>query len=144
MEEYLNYKFEDNENFINTFDEAPLWSTSFGLLLLKHLDLKPNLKVLDIGTGAGFPLMELAERMGSSCKLYGIDPWLNAARRARQKIENYGLSNVELIESSAENLPFEKDSIDLIVSNLGINNFDNPKVVFNECHRVLKPGYGKV
>jgi SAM-dependent methyltransferase len=30
--------------------------------------------------------------------------------------------------------------VDLIISNLGINNFDNPGKVFNECHRVLKPG----
>jgi ubiquinone/menaquinone biosynthesis C-methylase UbiE len=140
MEEYLNYKFEDDDNFVNTFDEVPLWSASFGLFLLKHLEIKPNLKVLDIGSGTGFPLMELAERMGISCKLYGIDPWKNAVRRARQKIKNYGLSNVELIENSAEKLPFEEYSIDLIVSNLGINNFENPFIIFKECHRVLKPG----
>jgi arsenite methyltransferase len=139
MTDYLNYKFEDNETFINTFDEAPLWSASFGLLLLKHLELKPNQTVIDIGAGAGFPLMELAGRMGNSCKLYGIDPWKNAIKRAKQKIENYDYKNVELIEASADKIPFDENSIDLIVSNLGINNFDKPKVVFKECSRVLKP-----
>ncbi|OYU95361.1 MAG: hypothetical protein CFE21_09425 [Bacteroidetes bacterium B1(2017)] len=139
MTEYLSYTFNDSEEFIQTFDEAPLWSASFGLLLLKHLELKPNLRVIDMGSGAGFPLMELAGRMGNTCKLFGIDPWKNASVRAKQKIKNYGLTNVELIESSAEQIPFADNTIDLIVSNLGINNFDKPDIVFKECNRVLKP-----
>lgn len=139
MTEYLSYNFKDTGEFIDTFDELPLWSASFGLLLLKHLELRPNLIVADIGSGAGFPLMELAERLGKSCKLYGIDPWANANDRARKKIKNYELINVEIIESSAENFLFADNSIDLIVSNLGINNFENPQIVFKECCRVLKP-----
>lgn len=139
MTDYLNYTFKDNEQFIGTFDELPLWSAPFGLLLFKHLELKRNLTVIDIGSGAGFPLMELAGRLGNSCKLYGIDPWKNANIRAKQKIKNYDLGNVEIIESSADTIPFPDNSIDIIVSNLGINNFDNPGAVFKECNRVLKP-----
>jgi|SRR6185436_1740718 len=139
MTEYLSYNFEDTEEFISTWDELPLWSAPFGLLMLKHLELKPNLTVIDIGSGAGFPLMELAGRLGSSCKLYGIDNWKNANKRAKQKIKNYKLSNVDIIESSAEQIPLNDSSVDLIVSNLGINNFENPENVFKECHRVLKP-----
>jgi arsenite methyltransferase len=139
MTAYLEYTFNDNEEFIDTFDELPLWSASFGLLLLKHLELKPNLTVLDIGSGAGFPLMELAGRLGKSSKLYGIDPWVNANNRARKKVQNYELTNVEIIEASAEQIPFDDNSVDLVVSNLGINNFDKPMVVFKECNRILKP-----
>jgi len=138
MTDYLKYKFQDTPEFVNTFDELPLWSESFGLLLLKHVELKPNIKVIDIGSGAGFPLLELASRLGNSCQLYGIDPWHNANNRAKAKIRNYGLTNVEIIESSAEQIPFEDGSVDLIVSNLGINNFSNPQQVFKECQRVLK------
>ncbi len=139
MTEYLSYSFKDSDEFINTFDELPLWSASFGLLLLKYLELKPNLTVIDIGSGSGFPLTELAGRLGNSCKLYGLDPWVNANKRAKQKIKNYNLSNVEIKESSAEQIPFDDNTIDLIVSNLCINNFDKPQVVFKECNRVLKP-----
>ncbi len=83
MTEYLSYKWEDNQEFIDTFDELPLWSASFGLLLFKHLELKPNLRVIDIGSGAGFPLMDLAGRLGKSCHLYGLDPWENANQPER-------------------------------------------------------------
>lgn len=139
MSEYLDYHFNDTPEFVETFDELPLWSASFGLLLLKHLELKPGFVVMDVGSGSGFPLMELAGRLGSSCKLYGLDPWTNANERARKKIKNYGISNVEIVESSAEQIPFEDNSLDLIVSNLGINNFNNPPLVFRECNRILKP-----
>ncbi|MEO6039109.1 MAG: class I SAM-dependent methyltransferase [Saprospiraceae bacterium] len=140
MPNYLSYQFQDSPNFVNTYDELPLWSAPFGLLLLQHLELKPNLTVLDLGSGTGFPLLELAGRLGKSCKLYGIDPWTNANQRARQKIANYALDNVEIVACSAEQMPFADQSVDLIVSNLGLNNFAQPQVVLRECRRVLKPG----
>ncbi|WP_276132027.1 class I SAM-dependent methyltransferase [Polluticoccus soli] len=140
MPHFLEYQFNDSPEFVATFDELPLWSAPFGLLLLKHVELKSNMTVLDIGSGAGFPLIELAQRLGNSSKCYGIDPWKNANERAKQKLRNYEVENVEIIEGSAAELSFEDNSVDLIVSNLGINNFDDPPVVFKECARVLKPG----
>jgi len=140
MTDYLNWSFEDAPAFINTFDELPLWSAHFGIFLLKHLRYSRNLSILDIGSGAGFPLLELAGRFGSTCRIYGLDTWANANERARQKVNDYGVSNVQVVDGTAEHMPFANESIDLIVSNLGINNFDNPAVVFSECARVLKSG----
>lgn len=138
MTEFWNYQFKDSVDFVETYDELPLWSAPFGNLLLKHIDLQHHLTVLDIGSGTGFPLFELAQRLGDTCKCYGLDPWTNANNRAKKKIINYGVSNVEVIKASADRIPFDDASVDLIVSNLGINNFDNPDNVFNECKRVLK------
>lgn len=140
---YVDYQFDDTEAFVETFDEAPLWSAAFGLLLLKHLELKPDLMILDIGSGTGFPLLEIAARCGPSCKIYGIDPWVNANNRANKKIRNYGLSNVEIIEGYAEEMPFAENYFDLITSNLGINNFSHLAAVIKESYRVLKPA-GKI
>jgi arsenite methyltransferase len=140
MPQYLDFEFQDTPEFISTFDEMPLWSAYFGILLLKHVELRANLTVLDLGSGAGFPLFELAERLGPSCKCYGLDPWATANERARQKIKNYEVNHVEIIEGSANSIPFEDASIDLIISNLGINNFDDPAQALRESRRVLKPG----
>ncbi|MEO6758399.1 MAG: methyltransferase domain-containing protein, partial [Saprospiraceae bacterium] len=60
--------------------------------------------------------------------------------RDREKIAAYGLTNVEILEQSAEQIPLEAASVDLIVSNLGLNNFPQRQVVLQECRRVLKPG----
>jgi arsenite methyltransferase len=120
-----------------------LWSASFGLLLFKHLEMKPDTTVVDVGCGAGFPLLELAERLGNSCTVYGVDPWKNATERAKQKVRDYGVKNVQILECSAENIPLENASADLVVSNLGINNFDHPGTVLQECRRILK-SHGKI
>ena len=43
-----------------------------------------------------------------------------------------------MLECDASNIPFPDEYFDLITSNLGINNFENPEKVLSECHRVLK------
>lgn len=140
MANFWEYTFDDNPQFVDTFDELPLWSAPFGLLMLKHLKLKPNLTVLDLGSGAGFPLIELAERLGPTATCYGLDPWLNANNRARKKLQQYGVSNVQVLDGSAAKIPLDDASVDLIASNLGINNFEDRDKVFAECKRVLKRG----
>jgi arsenite methyltransferase len=139
MTDYLNYHFEDSPDFVFTFDEAPLWSASFGLLLLKKIPIRKNMTVVDLGCGTGFPLMEIAARIGKTGKLIGIDPWENAMNRAAMKKKNYGLDNMELIVSSADTIPLPDNSVNLVVSNLGINNFKNRDLVFLEAYRILKP-----
>lgn len=139
MKPYLSINFDLNE-LINVFDELPLWSAPFGLKLLENINYKKNITVLDIGFGAGFPLTEIAMRFGNGSVVYGIDPWKEAAVRAKQKIEYYGINNVKLIEGVAESIPLENDSIDLITSNNGINNVSDIDKVLSECSRIIKSG----
>jgi ubiquinone/menaquinone biosynthesis C-methylase UbiE len=120
-------------------DELPLWSAPFGLKLLDTIKLKPNINALDIGCGLGFPLIEVAQRLGASSKVYGIDPWEAAIDRINLKIKTYDIKNVEAIEGVAETLPFENNFFDLIVSNNGINNVEDIKLSLAECFRVSKP-----
>ena len=88
----------------------------------------------------GFPLLEVATRLGNSCKLYGIDPWEAAVERIRTKIKIYGITNVEIITGVAENIPLPDNSVDLIFSNNGLNNVNDIKAVLNECRRISKTG----
>lgn len=142
--DYLNKNYDLNHpDLVAVFDEMSLWSSYFGQLLLRHIDFVPNRTVLDIGCGAGFPLFELAHAMGRSCHFTGLDIWKPALERARFKKTYYSLSNVQIIEGDASVMPFEDTQFDLIVSNLGINNFEQPQKVLSECFRVLKRG-GKI
>ena len=140
MTDYLSWSVEDSPAFVNTLDELPLWSAHFGIFLLRHLHYRRGLSILDIGSGTGFPLLELAGRFGNTCRIYGLDTWTNANERARRKAQDYGLANVQVVDGSADSIPFANESMDMVVSNLGINNFENPDQVFKECARVLKPG----
>ncbi|MBI9051639.1 MAG: class I SAM-dependent methyltransferase [Anaerolineaceae bacterium] len=129
-----------SEEVVNQYDELPLWSSPFGTLLLDNFPIGAYEQYLDIGCGTGFPLIDISQRLGSQCKAYGIDPWHAAIKRARTKIETIGLRNIELIEEDASILPFQDERFDLVTSNLGINNFDNPLAVLTACHRVMKTG----
>lgn len=128
------------KQLIPVFDELPFWAAPFGLSLLDRVHYKKNIKALDIGFGTGFPLTELAMRLGNSSQVTGIDPWTDAAERARKKIEFYGIENVTIIDGVAEQLPLPDSSIDLIVSNNGLNNVNNLSDALAECARVAKPG----
>lgn len=121
-------------------DEVPLWSAPFGIELFDKIEFKNNLKVLDIGFGTGFPLIEIGQRLGTSSTVYGIDPWEPSHIRTKQKIKFYGLKNVRLIKGFAEKIPLKNKSIDLIVSNNGVNNVSDMDKVFSECSRISKKG----
>jgi len=127
-------------DFVSAYDEVPLWSAMFGLVLLDHVPLKPNVTALDVGSGLGFPALELAERLGPSCHVYAIDPWKPAVVRARQKAQIRKVANVRLVDGDAAAMPFDDARFDLIVSNVGINNFEDRRAVFGECGRVARPG----
>lgn len=128
------------DEFVELFDELPLWSAPFGLLLLEHVPLEPRARMLDVGAGTGFLSVELAERCGSSSEVVAVDPWGAALRRLRVKIARLGLKNVSVIESSIEEVDLAPDSFDLVVSNLGLNNFADPSAAMRKCCRLLKPG----
>ncbi|HEY0069364.1 MAG TPA: methyltransferase domain-containing protein, partial [Chloroflexia bacterium] len=128
------------ENIAPVFDELTFWASRFGALLFDNLQVRKNISILDVGPATGFPLFELAGIHGPSCSVKGIDIWKEALARARLKQQAYNIPNVEIIDGDAADMPFEDAAFDLVVSNLGINNFDNPPAVLSECYRVLKSG----
>lgn len=140
MTHYLNktYNWQTTE-ITDIMDELSLWSAHFGITLLDYLPLKHNCKILDIGFGNGFPLIELAQRFGSSSKIYGVDIWHAAVERTRRKIEILKIENIEVNEADASNIPFNTGFFDMVVTNIGINNFENKQEVLHEVYRILKP-----
>jgi arsenite methyltransferase len=125
---------------ISAYDELPLWSAMFGLLLLEEVPLRGVQKALDVGCGTGFPLVELAERLGPASEVHGIDVWKGAIDRAAAKIAARDTRNAFVREASALAIPFPDATFDLIVSNLGVNNFEDRKRAVRECRRVAKSG----
>ncbi len=111
-----------------------------GQLLFRHLPLVAGAIALDVGCGTGFPAIELAERLGPNASVTGIDSWARALERARRKAAIRRVGNVRFVEGDAVALPFADASFDLIVSNLGLNNFARPEAALAECRRVARPG----
>lgn len=141
MNDYLKTGYDlNNKELVSVVDELPLWSAPFGLKLLDKIKYQKNITALDIGSGLGFPLLEVAMRLDNTCKLYGIDPWEAAVERIKSKIKIYGIRNVQIITGVAERIPLADNSVDLIFSNNGLNNVNDLKEVLNECNRISKTG----
>lgn len=140
-DDYLATQIDFSDpDIVSSYDELSLWSAMFGLLLLERVPMRRDMTVLDLGYGAGFPLLELAERLGERCQVYGVDPWDAARQRTADKAAIWQVRNVKPLPGSAAELDFPDGMFDLIVSNLGINNFADPQAAFHACYRVAKPG----
>lgn len=121
-------------------DEVSFWSARFGRLLYDNVPLVTHGRVLDLGCANGFPLFELAHTMGDGSFYVGVDIWAHALRRAVSKLEIYDLPHVALTRGDGANLPFADACFDLIVSNVGVNNFADLRGCLQECRRVLCAG----
>ena len=135
MKRKLNW---ETKEVTNIFDEATLWSAPFGRLLLENMPMKRHAKVVDIGFGTGFPLIELSQRFGANSQIYGIDIWKEGINRTKEKIKELEINNIEIFEESAAKINLGDKQIDLVTSNLGVNNFDQKEEVYQEINRILK------
>ena len=124
---------------LSAWDEGPLWSARFGQLLLDHVPLAGVRRALDLACGTGFPLFELARCLGPASFCVGADHWPDALARANFKRRAYAADAVGLVRGDGARLPLAAESFDLVVINLGINNFENPQAVLSECARLLVP-----
>jgi ubiquinone/menaquinone biosynthesis C-methylase UbiE len=141
MPDYLAFAVDWSEpDRIAVYDELPLWSAMAGLLLLEHVPLRAGSRVLDLGYGTGFPLFELAQRLGAKSMVVGLDPWRAPLARVRMKQRVWAVRNAHAVLGDAAAMPLAAGQFDLIVSNLGLNNFDDPAASMAECRRVMDAG----
>src|SRR5579862_9438934 len=91
--EEIDYKAPE---FGDLYDELPLWSARFGLMLLEQVGLRPGMTILDVGAGTGFMTIELAQRCGSAAAVIAVDPWEAAMKRLARKVAHLGIRNVRM------------------------------------------------
>jgi SAM-dependent methyltransferase len=89
----------------------PLWLLED---LAADLDLRPGMRVLDLGSGKGATSVFLAREYG--VEVVAADWWIDAAQ-AREVFRAAGVADrVRAVHAEAHNLPFERESFDAIVS----------------------------
>lgn len=105
----------------------------------KFPDLNPK-TILDIGCSVGASTVPLA-KFFPKAKVYGVDPGAPLLRYAHGRAEALGVP-VHYAQQSGEDLKFEDESLDLVVSLVMLHETSTkalPKIM-SECYRVLKPG----
>ncbi len=107
---------------------------------IDFLNLINNDLILDVATGTGDMILEVAKR-NPSIRIFGLDFNQRMLELGRAKINKSGYNNyVSLQIGSGECLPFFDDSFDGVVCAFGIRNFADVQLGLSEFYRVLKPG----
>lgn len=109
------------------------------LEFLSRINVEPGTRILDVACGAGQTAIPMAR---AGAKVTGIDLAANLVARARERAKAENL-DVVFDEGDAENLPYEDNSFDVVISLIGAMFAPRAALVAAELKRVCKPG-GKI
>jgi ubiquinone/menaquinone biosynthesis C-methylase UbiE len=98
-----------------------------------------GLTVVDVGTGPGLLSIELC-RLLPQAKIVGLDPSGDLLKIARRNADEARVSNYEARLGRAEEMPIGSSSVNLLVTQSSLHEWDSPQEGFSETFRVLKPG----
>jgi phosphatidylethanolamine/phosphatidyl-N-methylethanolamine N-methyltransferase len=94
-------------------------------------------RILEVGVGTGISLPDYSRKN----RLFGVDISEPMLRKAQERVDELGLTNVEgLAVMDAEDLSFPDDSFDVIVAQYVITAVPNPEATLDEFARVVRPG----
>ncbi|HPO63966.1 MAG TPA: arsenite methyltransferase [Candidatus Kapabacteria bacterium] len=102
-------------------------------------DIKKGDYVLDLGSGAGNDCFVALSLTGDEGKVYGLDFTDEMIKKANLNKIIVGASNVEFVKGDIEDMPFESDFFDVVISNCVLNLVPNKELAFSNIYRVLKP-----
>ncbi len=95
---------------------------------------------VDLGSGRGTDVLRMAESVGESGFVYGIDISDGMLEKARKNAEKFNVKNVKFIRCELEKLELPDKVADLIISNCTLNHASDKQAVWNEIFRILKKG----
>ena len=130
----------------DTFDqraanyEKGAWHRTYAERLVELAALEPRQSVLDAGAGTGLAAIAIARAVGPSGRVVAIDVSSGMLTEARAAIEAAGITNVEVAQADATNLPqFDPSTFDAVICAAALLYMPVASAL-EEWHRVLKPG----
>jgi len=96
--------------------------------------------VVDLGSGPGFDCFLAGERVGKTGLVIGVDKQPEMVKKARGFSKSRGASNVTFRLGEVAFLPVADQHADVLISNGVLCLTLNPKQVYRDAFRVLRPG----
>jgi len=107
------------------------------------LDIQKGMQVLEIGCGSGAFTTFVARAVGNKGNVYALDIQPEMLQQLENKLslpENKDITNIKLIESSAYDLPFDDNSLDLVFMVTVFGEIPDHDKALKEIKRVLNSG----
>ena len=133
----MNTPAKKYDRFSKIYDlfESPMEMRAFSKYRKKALSLAKG-KVLGIGVGTGKNLPYYPEGV----EVIGIDFSRGMLEKAEKRKKELGLENVKLLYMDAQNMEFDDNTFDTVVSTFVFCTVPDPIKGLKEAYRVLKPG----
>ena len=93
---------------------------------------------IDLGSGRGTDVLRMAELVGESGFVCGIDISDGMLEKARKNAEKLKVTNVSFVRSELEKLDLPDKIANLVISNCTLNHANDKQAVWNEIYRILK------
>jgi ubiquinone/menaquinone biosynthesis C-methylase UbiE len=106
---------------------------------LRTLQIAKGAKVLDVGCGWGDTAIQLAEMVGPTGSVLGLDCCDAFLEKGRKDAQTAGLSNVRFVVADVQTYRFEPE-YHLCFSRFGMMFFSNPVAAMRNIRSALKPG----
>ena len=106
-------------------------------ILIDRAKAKSGERIIDVGCGCGATTTALAQKVGPTGHVFGVDISAPMLARARQ-VAPAGLP-VDFVLADATVYPFDPASFDLLVSRFGVMFFAEPALSFANMRKALRP-----
>ena len=127
----------DELNTVLSFGLHRIWKQ----MAVKWSSAKPGDRCLDLCCGSGDLAQMLAEKVGRTGQVYGVDFSSAQLAVARDRADLRGFKPaIQWVESDVLTLPFNENQFDCATMGYGLRNVTDILLSLKEIHRVLKPG----
>jgi demethylmenaquinone methyltransferase / 2-methoxy-6-polyprenyl-1,4-benzoquinol methylase len=119
-----------------SFGQDPRWRRA----LVAAIDVGPDATVLDVATGTGLVAAALVRH--ARCRVVGLDQsaQMLEGARARLAADPQLRERIELVQGTAERLPFDDGAFHALTFTYLLRYVDDPAATLRELARVVKPG----
>lgn len=140
IKEYCIKNLKDKERWPNYYERRCLEFLTF----FEFLPKKKYVKILELGCGIGYYsafLSKIADQViATDLEVTDITTHSPGLQITRDFLAELDIHNVNVMHASAENLPFEDNSFDMVFSSHVLEHVPDVKKGVSEINRVLKPG----
>ena len=106
--------------------------------VLVEAGISSGMRVADLGSGTGMVTQLLAELVGPTGEVVGVDYNGDQVEQARTLLPA-GVSNVHFVQASATDTGLPRESFDLVYSRFLLIHLTEPDSALREMHELLKP-----
>lgn len=119
---------------------APDWRDRFDSLVDEHLEIPPDVRVLDVNCGTGAHAIELADKMRGKGQVKGLDPSKERVEIARAKAQVKKLADLTFEQGDGSHLPYGDGEFDVVIGDASMAHSDGVRAMMSEMVRVARDG----